>query len=167
MKKILLVIDYQKAFKNENSSKTINQINKVATARKWDSIIQTMWFNSQDTESLYLLNLNYNECDPYSNDSGLVKRFDKSVVMTRYDKYSCVDEELARKLHGDVVIYIIGWETDACVLGTCFDLFDRGINFKVVKDCVKSEHEDVHKAALRIIERNFGKDCLITSEEIK
>ena len=39
MKKILLVIDYQKAFKNENSSKTINQINKVATARKWDSII--------------------------------------------------------------------------------------------------------------------------------
>lgn len=167
MKKILVIIDYQNSFNTPESAKTVDKINKLATKHKWDMIIQTMWFNSQEKASLYLQNLDYTDCDPYDRLSGLVKRFKGAEIVTRYDRYSCLEENLARKLHGDVMTYIAGWETDACVLGTCFDLFDRGIPFRVVTDCVASKNEEVHNAALIIMKRNFGKVVLVESGGIE
>lgn len=161
--KILLLIDYQKAFKKEE---TVDNISKLATHHKWDNIIQTLWFNSKTESSLYMQNLGYGECDPNSKDSGLVKRFKNSVMVPRYDMYSCVDENLVHMIYGGAEVYIAGWETDACVLGTCFGLFDRGINFKVITDCVSSANTDVHVAALKIIQRNFGRSCLVESKDL-
>lgn len=62
--------------------------------------------------------------------------------------------------------YIAGWETDACVLGTCFELFDKGVPFRVVTDCVASERQPAHDAALVIMNRNFGKVVFTTLEEV-
>lgn len=167
MKKILIIVDYQNSFKNSESSKTVAKINALATKHEWDSIIQTMWFNSQEEESLYMKNLDYSECTPYDRSSGLVKKFKDASVVTRYDKYSCLDENLARRLHGDCMTYVAGWETDACVLGTCFDLFDRGILFKVVTDCIASKNADIHNSAIDIMRRNFGDVIFVESGGIE
>ena len=88
MKKVLVIIDYQNSFKTPESAKTVDKINKLATKHKWDMIIQTMWFNSQEEASLYLQNLDYTDCDPYDRSSGLVKRFKDAEIATRYDRYS-------------------------------------------------------------------------------
>ena len=61
---------------------------------------------------------------------------------------------------------LAGWESDACVLGTCFDLFDKGVPFRIVTDCIASERQNAHEAALVIMNRNFGKVTLIKSEEV-
>lgn len=167
MQNVLIVIDYQTAFKTPGSSPSMQAINKLAEKHKWDKIVQTLWFNSHEDSSPYIKNLEYRECDPYDRASGLVKRFKDSIMVSRYDKYSCVDENLARMLHGDVTAYVAGWETDACVLGTCFDLFDRALTFKVVTDCVASKSIDAHNGALAVMRRNFGEKALTTSSEIK
>lgn len=120
MRKVLLLIDYQKGFKSDCSKATVPAIEKLARRGGWDDIIQTMWLNSKEPDSPYIQNLGYTE-------------------NSAYDKYSCVEDGLVRLLHGNTMTYIAGWESDACVLGTCFDLFDKGVPFRIVTDCIASE----------------------------
>lgn len=165
-KRVLLVIDYQRVFRTKNTEGTVGSIENLVKKVKWDGIIQTLWFNSQEEGSLYRKNLDYTEGSPSSRDAGLVKRFFGSKMFPRYDKYSCFDENISRELPADTVVYIAGWETDACVLGTCFDLFDHRVDFRVVTDCVASDNVEAHEAALTIIKRNFGEVALVTSKEV-
>lgn len=133
---------------------------------KSDDIIQTMWLNSKEPDSPYIQNLGYTENSAYDRGHALVTKFKDTKIFTRYDKYSCVEDGLVRLLHGNTMTYIAGWESDACVLGTCFDLFDKGVPFRIVTDCIASERQNAHEAALVIMNRNFGKVTLIKSEEV-
>ena len=166
MRRMLLLIDYQKAFYNDNTKGTIKNIKNLVTKHKWDSVVQTLWFNTQQEFNLYMMNLRYDKCGAYDKDSGLVERFKDSEMIPRYDMYSCVDEELLFKANNCDEVYIAGWDTDACVLGTCFGLFDAGVTFKIVADCVASKRQNCHEAAMTIIQRNFGQKVLVTSDEV-
>lgn len=164
--KVLLCIDWQKGFKNSNSKKILNQMHKVAYGYKWDKIIQTMWFNTMDEGNLYIKNLNYNECQVEGKDAGLIKLFPKAIVLPRVKMYSCITPDMTAILKYNMDIYITGLETDACVLGTCFSLFDLGIQFKVVTDCVATKNDELDLMAKKIMERQFGKCIFCTSDEI-
>lgn len=64
---------------------------------------------------------------------------------------------------------VIGFDTDACVLSACFDLFNAGVNFRILADgCWSSGGKELHQAALKIMERQFGKalDLNTTLEEV-
>lgn len=139
MRKVLLLIDYQKGFKSDCSKATIPAIERLAKRGGWDDIIQTMWLNSKEPDSPYIQNLGYTENSAYDRGHALVTKFKDAKIFTRYDKYSCVEDGLVRLLHGNTMTYIAGWESDACVLGTCFDLFDKGVPFRIVTDCIASE----------------------------
>lgn len=162
---VLIIIDYQKAFKNDNSVKTIKSINALAKNYKWDMIIQTMWFNSGDKTNLYMQNLNYDECQLDGRDCGLVKMFPNVHVFPRVNMYSCATEQLLQVLRYDMNVYIAGWETDACVLATLFSLFDKGLSFFVVSECVTSKTDEIDEAARKIIKRQFG-DVIIRMDDI-
>ena len=162
---VLIIIDYQKAFKNSNSEKTIKPINKLAKSFKWDMIIETMWFNSGDESNLYMQNLSYDECQLEDKAGALVKMFPNVHVFPRVNRYSCATEQFLAILNYNMDIYIAGWETDACVLATLFSLFDRGVNFKVVSECVTSKTDEVDEAARKIIKRQFG-DVIISIDDI-
>lgn len=166
MRKVLLLIDYQKGFKSDCSKATVPAIEKLAKRGGWDDIIQTMWLNSKEPDSPYIQNLGYTENSAYDRGHALVTKFKDAKIFTRYDKYSCVEDGLVRLLHGNTMTYIAGWESDACVLGTYFDLFDKGVPFRIVTDCIASERQNAHEAALVIMNRNFGKVTLIKSEEV-
>lgn len=166
MDRILLNIDFQRSFMSSNGAKVAPEIERVALKYKWDKIIQTLWFNSKDSTSPYVTNLGYTECSPEQRASGLVRRFKNSIMLPRYDAYSCMNDELLSYLRNVEMIYVTGWETDACVLATCFALFDRGYPFKVVTNCVHSKSADAHEAALVVMKRNFGECVLVTSNEI-
>ena len=44
----------------------------------------------------------------------------------------------------------------ANILATLFSLFDKGLNFKVVSECVTSKTVEIDDAARKIIRRQFG-----------
>lgn len=51
---------------------------------------------------------------------------------------------------------VIGFDTDACVLNTCFDLFNRDIAFRIIADgCWSSGGEQYHRIGLEIMRRQF------------
>lgn len=55
------------------------------------------------------------------------------------------------------LIDVIGFDTDACVLSTCFDLFNKDIPFRIIADgCYSSGGNSFHKAGLEIMKRQFN-----------
>ena len=56
------------------------------------------------------------------------------------------------------IVYVIGADTDACVLSACFDLFNLGVNFRIIVDgCWSSGGRAMHAAGLKVMERQFRK----------
>lgn len=163
---VLIIIDYQKAFKNENSAKTVKIINKLAKMYKWDMIIQTMWFNSGDENNLFMQNLSYDECQLEDKAGGLVKMFPNVHVFPRVNQYSCATKQMLEVLNYNMNIYVCGWETDACVLATLFSFFDNGISFKVVSEATTSKTEEIDEAARKVIKRQFG-DVMVKYDELE
>lgn len=57
----------------------------------------------------------------------------------------------------DDIIHVIGFDTDACVLSACFDLFNLGACFDIWTDmCWSSGGKKLHEAGLTIMRRQFG-----------
>ena len=75
MRKVLLLIDYQKGFKSNCSKATVPAIEKLAKRGDWDDIIQTMWLNSKEPDSPYVQNLGYTENSAYDRGHALVTKF--------------------------------------------------------------------------------------------
>lgn len=59
-------------------------------------------------------------------------------------------------MYGKDPATVMGFDTDACVLATCFNLFEAGINFQVDTRGCASADPDLHDAAVSIMQRNFG-----------
>lgn len=69
--------------------------------------------------------------------------------------------ELYFELFGDVVD-LRGIDTDACVMASALSLFEYGKVPRVLVDyCGSIAGLEYHNMALRILERNIGKDQLI------
>lgn len=152
MKQILLVIDLQPAFAVEpNYGKIIQYIKEHKT--EYDMVIATRFINHKD--------------------SPFVKKLGFDIAMAReklefpYDillgkpTYGCGEGLCNKTLKGNQVT-VIGCDTDACILATCFEMFQYGVDFHVLADyCYSSGGDDYHKSALAFIERNFGPDSVV------
>ena len=160
----LLVIDYQKGFKSDNAKRIIKPITDLVRGRSFDYIIQTMWFNSGINNFTELLD--YEECKVDGKDAGLVKLFPKAHVFPRVNMYSCMTDDLKNILKYNMDIYVCGWESDACVLGTAFQLFDYGFKFKVIEDCTASKRSELEEATKLIMLRQFGDNIFIQSTDM-
>ena len=161
---VLLIVDYQKGFKSDNAKKIIKPLTNLVRYKSFDYIIQTMWFNSGVNNFTELLD--YEECKVDGKDAGLVKLFPKAHVFPRVNAYSCLTDDLKNMLKYNMIIYLCGWEFDACVLGTGFGLFDYGFKFKVIEDCTASKRNELEEAAKVIMLRQFGDEIFIKSTDM-
>jgi hypothetical protein len=144
---ILLVIDVQPSFKVEPYySKILEYIANNKT--KYDKIIGTRFINTKN--SLYTDRLGYTDC---MEREGLDYKPDILIGKRGY----ALNIRNNLKLLQNNQIDVIGCDTDACVLATCFQLWDYNIDFKILKDYIYSSGgEDISKSAYDIIIRNFG-----------
>lgn len=59
-------------------------------------------------------------------------------------------------------VTVIGCDTDACVLMTCFELFDNNVPFRVLtKHCYSTGGLSYHEAGIAVMKRNFGKAVVL------
>ena len=152
MDKYLLVIDIQPSFNLEPYySKVINFINE--NRQNYKSIIATRFLNTEN--SVFVKRLNFR------------KAMTKEKIPFKYDllidKFTCgVDKEICKVFFKNKMIDVVGCDTDACVLETCFNLFEEDIDFNILTDyCYSTGGMDYHEAGIKVMERNFGKDILI------
>lgn len=159
MNSLLLVIDMQEAFINENTQHLIEKVENLIHSNHYDYVAFTKFINTPN--SRYVRELNYDGC--VGEDKNLVISSDNYPV---FDKtiYSAVNDELKDYIKKNNInkIYLCGIDTECCVLKTAFDLFENGYDFYILKDyCACMFEKSRHKNALEIMERDFGENRII------
>lgn len=164
MKRILLIVDIQKGFiSNKMTEEASQRIDTLLSLELFDSIIASRYVNYPDNPIVRLMGWN----DFMTNEEqhfvgATAKTHDKVVEKTRY---SAVTEELLAYLeeqnHGKCPeqIYLVGVDTECCVLSTAIDLFELGIRPIVLSHyCASTGGEAYHRAGILSLHHLIGRN---------
>lgn len=156
-RKVLIMIDLQKGFVSKPTEKVITFVSKLLQKEHFDLIVQSRWENYMGSQ--YEERLDY-QAVGNSSETEMCFQHLTDHIITR-TCYSCWGDKLSKLISKDDDLHIVGLETDACVMGTLFSLWDNGFKFHVYEDGVGTPDKDLQKAAIRMIKRQFGKECVI------
>ena len=160
MKKLLLVIDVQKDFINDQTIDTLNNIKKLVDSKKYDVIAFTRFINSKD--SIWYNKLKYKGCMTKEEqeiviDTKNYKVFDKKI-------FTALNEELKQYISENNIdeIYLCGFDTDACIQKTAMDLFEQKYEVYILKDyCMSHKGKETHNFYINNLRRLIGNDKII------
>lgn len=171
--KTLLIVDLQKEFADvDNNSKDYHKavqfVKKYGNKGFYDKIISTGFRNSENPN--FKRNLKWHGCENSDiNSLEYLPYIDKSIHSIIFkDGYSDRNDCIVSAINNyndtipeDADVDIIGCDLDACVMAICFQLWDAGINFKVLTEYCYTTATDFSKEdVIKIMKRNFGK-CII------
>ncbi len=175
MKKILLVVDVQKGFITTPAVNDIkNNIDELIKSNFFDAVISTVYQNYKDSPIIRLMGWD----KLLTNDEQQLigeARYQSDYIIKK-NRYSAVNDELMQVLmavgEGQLpeCVFVVGVDTECCVLATATDIFELGIRPIVLnKYCGSSSGLANHKAGLLSMESLVGKcnmfDGLISSRE--
>ena len=160
MSTLLLVIDVQKDFVNENTKEYVDKIQKLINENSYENVAFTKFINNE--ESLWYKKLNYKGCMTKEGqeivlDTKSYKVFEKTI-------YSALNEELKEYIKAKEIkqIYLCGFDTEACVFKTAIDLFEGGHDVYVLKDyCMTHLGDRLHNVAIDNLARLIGKNSIV------
>ncbi len=157
---LLLVVDVQRNFINENTKSLISKINELIKNSNYNYIAFTKFIN--DENSNFYKSIDFKGC---------MNEYDREIVIETKDyrifekrTYTALTNELKDYLNEKNigVVNLCGIDTDACVLKTALDLFDNNYNVKVLKDyCMSHSNLENHNMAIHLLERLIGKDNIV------
>lgn len=165
MKKVLVVIDLQIGFINDNTLRVTRHIVNLLEKKEYDAIIATKFTNVKGSSYDKLL-----------NRQGMIKEEDKELlpIVEQYAdciiskcSYSCVNANFIQSMVAlcdglPEEVTIVGVDTDACVLATAIDLFEMGIRPIIIEDCVYSSGgEEYHDAGMLLLKRSIGEKQIV------
>lgn len=160
MSNLLLVIDVQKDFVNDNTRQYVKKIQELINLEQYDNIVFTKFINSEN--SIWYKKLGYKGClnkvgqDIVINTKNY-KVFEKTI-------YSALNDELEKYLSDNNIerIYLCGFDTDACIQKTALDLFENGYEIYVLQDyCMSHLGVELHNTIIDNLKILIGKDSII------
>ena len=150
-KHALMIVDVQQAFQPP-----MDFVLKLdAYAQKFPCRVFTRFINPPG--SMFRKALKENSCMPGSADTALLllpKPGD--LIIDKMARYGLEARHL-KQLHALKIkkVTVCGLDTDACVLGVMFSLFDAGIECHLKENMCWSASRSLHKAALQIARSQF------------
>ena len=170
MKNILLIVDMQKGFARYKQTLDLkDKILKLLELKVFDSVIATRFLN--DNNSIYERLLEWKRLkteDKREIDSSYNQYID--FVFDKYI-YNCVNSSFIQKLcqlndgKYPEKIFIVGADTDCCVLTIATSLFENNIRPVVLTNYCSSNGGDLsHEAGILCMRRLIGKEQLIDIE---
>ena len=157
---LLLVIDLQNGFINENTISSIEEIKKLVNSDKYDRVLFTRFINDENNPTFK--KLNYRGCiDDQSKE--ICIDINKNKVLDK-KTYSAYNQELIDYINDNNIesIYLCGIDIECCVLVTALNLFENDYNVFILKDYVYCIHGEQEKNnALQILKRNIGEENII------
>jgi nicotinamidase-related amidase len=147
----LIIVDLQKAF--DVPPRLLERVRRYS--RRFPKRIFTRFENTPG--SVFRRELKQRCCGPGTPDTALHLEPDKDdVVLTKHGYGLSVAAIKKLRALGVTRATVCGIDTDACVLGVMFSLFDAGIPCRVKTDlCWSSSGTALHRAAMKIIEQQF------------
>lgn len=164
MNNLLLIIDLQKDFINENTEDLINKIEKLIDNKLFKYVAFTKFINNKNSQFHKILN--YNGCMTENGKSIVINTnnyrvFEKGI-------YTALNNELVNYIREKNIdtIYLCGIDSEACILKTALDLFENNYNVKVLREfCMSHNGQEMHNNAIIILEKLIGKQNVITIDE--
>ncbi len=145
----LIVVDVQQAF--TIPSWIVKGIRRHG--RNFERRVFTQFVNLPG--SLFREKLDQHSCAPGSADLRLLIEPEPEDLVIRKAGYGLKGSDIRRlKAAGIRCVEVCGVDTDACVLGVMFTLFDAGIECHAKEDLCWSA-TGLHKAGLKIIREQF------------
>lgn len=163
--KILLVVDMQKGFINKHNEHLIDGINKLLKSNIFENVIFTKYKNKSD--SPFVKFLNWNALTDEESQGFVVDANDNIIEKYSYGLPYKEVEKLKEQSTDEV--YLCGTDIDACLLNIAYNLFDNDIKPIFIKElcATSSKNENMKDYAWQIIERNFGKNCICSCDDLK
>ncbi|PAB60698.1 isochorismatase family cysteine hydrolase [Anaeromicrobium sediminis] len=162
----LIIIDVQKGFINENTKHIPGKITDLIEKVKFEHIIQTRFINKPDSPYVNILNwTGLLTREEISFPNGL--KLNNSLIIDKYYYSACTKEFLdyiAKKKIKQ--FFLVGINTDICVLKTAVDLFELNYRSYVLTEyCGSTSGQKSHEAGLFILRRFIGDKQIITNSE--
>lgn len=160
MNSLLLIIDLQNAFINEDTQYLIKEIEDIINQNKYNKVVFIRFINTKD--SIFVKDLNYYGCIDNKSKKIVIDTKDNLVI----DKnvYTAFNKELVNYINDNSItdIYLCGIDIECCVLKTAFDLFENGYQFYILKDlCACTHGKERKNNALQILAGNIGRTKII------
>ena len=145
----LIIVDLQRAF--PPPPKVVERIRRYS--RRFKRCIFTRFINRPG--SLFRTKLKQRCCAPGSRDTELLIRPEKGDIVLSKRGYGLSATQIRRlRALGVTRATVCGIDTDACVLGVMFSLFDAGIECRVRTDLCWSS-SGLQREGMKIIKEQF------------
>lgn len=169
-KSLLLVVDVQNGFVNEQSRHVVKPIKDLVT--KWQKerkgpVIYSRFVNLENSPWRRLFNWHKMASEPETSIHPDLPTSD--VQIFKKGTYSAWSPEVQLVCLGEHVetVVVCGIDTDQCVMETAIDVFDAGLRPIVAKDCCASAAgPKFHTAGLLLLERLIGTAQVIESSAL-
>lgn len=146
---VLVVVDLQRAFPVPD--KLVAAIRRYS--RRFKRRVFTRFENPAG--SLFRRRLKMEGCPPGSPDTALLIEPNKRDIVLSKQGYGLSPRHIARlKRLGVKRATVCGIDTDACVLGVMFTLFDAGIDCRAKPDLCWSSN-GLHRESVKILKTQF------------
>jgi len=155
----LLIVDLQLGFINEFTHHIPQRIIRLIQRDDYAPLIFTRFLNSKNGPYQRFLNWHQCDCEPEINIVPQLQPFAQQDLVFSKPGRCGITEELASYLSACKFerVFIVGIDTDMCVLKLAMDIFDLGIEPIVLTDCCASTAGlQAHLAGLSVLSRNIG-----------
>ena len=160
MNNLLLVLDLQKSFINDNTKDLPKKIEQLIKLGQYDHVVFTRFINSEN--SIWYQRLNYRGC---------LSEEDKEIIINT-ENYTVMDKKIYTAFNNQLIhyimnnhidkIYLCGLETECCVLKTALDLFENEYEVYVLeKYCACTHGKERHDNAIKILSTTIGRNSII------
>ena len=161
--KILLVVDVQEGYINQETKHIPDDIEKHIKNFSYDLVIATRFINKID--SLHKSELHMQEMTMLSPYAKLAKNIGELAdIVIMKSTYTSLTMDVAKLLEKNHVkeVYLAGLNTDASIMATALELFDKGIKPKVLSAlCGSVRGAQKNQMALDILRTTLGEDNIL------
>ena len=161
--KLLLIIDAQEGFMNEENRKITNDIIEHVKNEEYNLIIATRFINKID--SLYNKDSYRREITMLSSKAKLVEGIGELADITiMKSTYTALTTDLDKLLKKNEVkeVYLSGFNIESSIIATAFGLFDEDVKPIILSKLCGTMREDTFKQnALMILGNTIGKDNIL------
>ena len=165
MKNILLIIDMQNGFARYGKTKeTGEKIVELLKTNSFDYVIATQFINPLQGPYRRILNWEKLTSSP---EIDLLEEIEADYILKK-EEYTSVNEELMKEIirvnEGQKPnhIFLVGVDTDCCVMKTAVDLFEKDIRPIVLLNyCNSNGGKIAHQSGIQVMKRLIGAKQLI------
>lgn len=162
MANCLFIIDVQAGFLTEETRHVVDKILHDIDTKKYDYIMASRFINVQGSPFMEIMGW-YEVASPDQVEINpfIYKKANKIISKNGYTALTTEAKKYITK-NNITEVYIVGIDTDCCVLGTAKDLFEFNKKTYIIKElCASTGGVESHKAGIKVLERLLGKQFII------